>query len=122
LLLISFVVGIPAAQAELKVPAIFADNIGIAAATTDSKITNNAPPTLVLLGTEDKYIPVATGEGFQRRMKEAGGALRVEVVSRRGAIPFTIGVGAVYLLGPWRYTRRKLFFSSRFLFNRELLR
>ena len=35
-------------------------------------IAPHAPPTLVMLGTEDKLIPVKTAETYQRRMQEAG--------------------------------------------------
>jgi len=35
-------------------------------------INDQTPPTLVLLGTEDTYIPVETAKRFERQMKEKG--------------------------------------------------
>ena len=35
-------------------------------------ITKGSPPTIVFLGTEDKLIPVATGQEYDRRMKAVG--------------------------------------------------
>jgi len=35
-------------------------------------IRSGAPPTLFLVGTKDKYIPVATAEEFKKRMDEHG--------------------------------------------------
>ncbi len=35
-------------------------------------IDGNAPPTIVILGTKDKFIPVATAERYKRIMEEAG--------------------------------------------------
>lgn len=60
-------------------------------------VTSNAPPTLLMLGTEDKYIPVATAEEFQRRLKQAGVRSELRLFSgaghpiyewRKGASPF----------------------------------
>jgi acetyl esterase len=36
-------------------------------------IGENPPPAIVLLGTNDEYVPVETGKRFQRLMKEKGG-------------------------------------------------
>jgi acetyl esterase/lipase len=38
-----------------------------------------APPTLFLLGTKDKYIPVATAEEFKKRMEEHGAICELEL-------------------------------------------
>lgn len=35
-------------------------------------VDEHAPPTIVILGTEDEYIPVATGKRFELQMKESG--------------------------------------------------
>ena len=36
-------------------------------------LTKDTPPTIVLLGTKDKLIPVATAEQYKKRMEEKGG-------------------------------------------------
>ncbi|MBN2128128.1 MAG: alpha/beta hydrolase fold domain-containing protein [Sedimentisphaerales bacterium] len=36
-------------------------------------ITDTAPPTIVLLGTKDKLIPVSTAQQYKKRMTDAGG-------------------------------------------------
>ena len=35
-------------------------------------ISENSPPTTVLLGTKDRLIPVATAKKFKRMMEDAG--------------------------------------------------
>lgn len=35
-------------------------------------LSKGAPPTVVFLGTEDKYIPVETAQAYERRMEEVG--------------------------------------------------
>jgi hypothetical protein len=42
----------------------------------------NPPPTLTLLGTADVYIPVATGQDFQNRLRNFGG--RADLVIYQG--------------------------------------
>ena len=36
-------------------------------------LTSNAPPTLLLLGTKDQYVPVKTAELFKSRIEQGGG-------------------------------------------------
>ena len=36
------------------------------------RIDENAPPTFIVLGTADKYVPAATGQRFERLMAEHG--------------------------------------------------
>lgn len=42
------------------------------------------PPTLVFLGTKDKYIPVATGELFQKRIRESGARCELKLFPNAG--------------------------------------
>jgi acetyl esterase/lipase len=46
-------------------------------------IDNQTPPTMVLLGTEDTYIPMGTAKRFERQMKEKG--LRCDLHIYKGA-------------------------------------
>jgi acetyl esterase/lipase len=44
----------------------------------------NPPPTLTFLGTNDQYIPVATGQEFQRRLQNFGG--RADLILYQGGV------------------------------------
>ena len=46
--------------------------------------TPSPPPTLVLLGTADKLIPVATGRDFQQRLQAVGGRCDLLLFPERG--------------------------------------
>jgi acetyl esterase len=47
-------------------------------------ITSNAPPTLFLLGTSDKYIPVRTAELFKARVEQGGGQCELKLFPGAG--------------------------------------
>lgn len=47
-------------------------------------ITSSFPPSIVFLGTKDRYIPVATGKEFQSRIKAAGGLCELFLIKDAG--------------------------------------
>lgn len=47
-------------------------------------ITSNVPPTLLLLGTKDKLIPVATAEEFKQRIEQVGGRCELKLFPEAG--------------------------------------
>ncbi|HCD34152.1 MAG TPA: peptidase S9 [Phycisphaerales bacterium] len=47
-------------------------------------ITQNAPPTLIMLGDKDKLIPVATMEEYKKRMQQVGSECEVIIYKDQG--------------------------------------
>ncbi|MGL5019415.1 MAG: alpha/beta hydrolase [Luteolibacter sp.] len=60
-------------------------------------IGDNPPPAIVLLGTNDEYVPVETGKRFQRLMQEKGGRSDLHLYQDKKHGFFNLWIGKEYL-------------------------